>query len=162
MEFVLSAFIATLVTLPIVGYLIIFVVTKRWTKNHRKAVQYGINSSVLLLIVSVHFLIQSIFNMSLLWLVISVALLLSIAVVLVHLRFKEEIQYAKLLRGMIAHVNLIPINKIEDGKYTKSSNENIIRFRDYLNDHGIVATIRRELGSDISAACGQLRKQNLN
>ena len=68
----------------------------------------------------------------------------------------------KLLRGMIAHVNLIPINKIEDGKYTKSTNENIIRFRDYLNDHGIVATIRRELGSDISAACGQLRKQNLN
>ncbi len=67
----------------------------------------------------------------------------------------------KLLRGMIAHVNLIPINKIEDGKYTKSTNENIIRFRDYLNDHGIVATIRRELGSDISAACGQLRKQNL-
>ena len=68
----------------------------------------------------------------------------------------------KLLRVMIAHVNLIPINKIEDGKYTKSTNENIIRFRDYLNDHGIVATIRRELGSDISAACGQLRKQNLN
>ena len=51
--------------------------------------------------------------------------------------------------------------KIEDGKYTKSSNENIIKFRDYLNDHGIVATIRRELGADINAACGQLRKQNL-
>lgn len=66
-----------------------------------------------------------------------------------------------LLHGMLAHVNLIPINKIEDGKYTKSTNENIIKFRDYLNDHGIVATIRRELGSDISAACGQLRKQNL-
>ncbi len=68
----------------------------------------------------------------------------------------------QLLKGMLAHVNLIPINKIEDGKYTKSTNENIIKFRDYLNDHGIVATIRRELGSDISAACGQLRKQNLN
>ena len=67
----------------------------------------------------------------------------------------------KLLKGMLAHVNLIPINKIEDGKYTKSTNENIIKFRDYLNDHGIVATIRRELGSDINAACGQLRKQNL-
>lgn len=67
----------------------------------------------------------------------------------------------KLLKGMLAHVNLIPINKIEDGKYTKSTNENIIKFRDYLNDHGIVATIRRELGADISAACGQLRKQNL-
>ena len=67
----------------------------------------------------------------------------------------------KLLKGMICHVNLIPINKIENGAYTKSSNENIIKFRDYLNDHGIVATIRRELGSDIDAACGQLRRKNL-
>ena len=67
----------------------------------------------------------------------------------------------KLLRGMNCHVNLIPINKIENGQFTKSSNENIMKFRDYLNDHGIVATIRRELGSDIDAACGQLRRKNL-
>ena len=70
-------------------------------------------------------------------------------------------ELVKLLKGMLCHVNLIPINKIENGKYTKSSNENIMKFRDYLNDHGIVATIRRELGSDIDAACGQLRKKNL-
>ena len=68
----------------------------------------------------------------------------------------------KLLKGMICHVNLIPINKIENGEFTKSSNENIMKFRDYLNDNGIVATIRRELGSDIDAACGQLRRKNLN
>lgn len=67
-----------------------------------------------------------------------------------------------LLKGMLCHVNLIPINKIEKGGFVKSSNENIIRFRDYLNEHGIVATIRRELGSDIDAACGQLRRKNLN
>ena len=67
----------------------------------------------------------------------------------------------KLLKGMLCHVNLIPINKIENGTFTKSSNENIMKFRDYLNDHGIVATIRRELGSDIDAACGQLRRKNL-
>ena len=67
----------------------------------------------------------------------------------------------KLLKGMNCHVNLIPINKIENGNYTKSSNDNIIKFRDYLNNHGIVATIRRELGSDIDAACGQLRRKNL-
>lgn len=67
----------------------------------------------------------------------------------------------KLLKGMICHVNLIPINKIENGDYTKSTNENIIKFRDYLNANGIVATIRRELGSDIDAACGQLRRKNL-
>ena len=67
-----------------------------------------------------------------------------------------------LLKGMLCHVNLIPINKIENGKFIKSTNENIIKFRDYLNEHGIVATIRRELGSDIDAACGQLRRKNLN
>jgi len=67
----------------------------------------------------------------------------------------------KLLRGMVCHVNLIPINKIENGNYTKSTNENILKFRDYLNDNGIVATVRRELGSDIDAACGQLRRKNL-
>ncbi len=66
-----------------------------------------------------------------------------------------------LLRGMLCHVNLIPINKIENGQYSKSTNENILKFRDYLNDNGIVATIRRELGSDIDAACGQLRRKNL-
>lgn len=67
----------------------------------------------------------------------------------------------QLLKGMLCHVNLIPINKIENGTFSKSTNENIIQFRDYLNAHGIVATIRRELGSDIDAACGQLRKKNL-
>lgn len=70
-------------------------------------------------------------------------------------------QLVQLLKGMLCHVNLIPINPIENGNFSKSSNENIIRFRDYLNEHGIVATIRRELGSDIDAACGQLRKKNL-
>lgn len=70
-------------------------------------------------------------------------------------------QLVKLLKGMLCHVNLIPINKIENGKFTKSTNENILKFRDYLNDKGIVATVRRELGSDIDAACGQLRRKNL-
>ena len=72
-------------------------------------------------------------------------------------------RYQKELKKALPEVDLfIPINKIEDGKFTKSTNENIMKFRDYLNDHGIVATIRRELGSDINAACGQLRRQNLN
>ena len=70
-------------------------------------------------------------------------------------------ELVKLLKGMLCHVNLIPINKIENGQYSKSTNENIMKFRDYLNDHGIVATIRRELGSDMDAACGQLRRKNL-
>ena len=73
----------------------------------------------------------------------------------------KDNELVALLHGMLCHVNLIPINKIENGKYIKSSNENIIKFRDYLNSKGITATIRRELGSDIEAACGQLRRKNL-
>ncbi len=74
---------------------------------------------------------------------------------------KAADELINLLHNMLCHVNLIPINKIENGKYVKASNENIIKFRDYLNDNGITATIRRELGSDINAACGQLRRKNL-
>ena len=70
-------------------------------------------------------------------------------------------ELVKLLKGKLCHVNLIPINKIDNGKFVKSTNENIIKFRDYLNKNGIVATIRRELGSDIDAACGQLRRKKL-
>ncbi|MBO5142355.1 MAG: 23S rRNA (adenine(2503)-C(2))-methyltransferase RlmN [Clostridia bacterium] len=72
----------------------------------------------------------------------------------------DALHLSKLLKGMLCHVNLIPINKIKDGIYEKSSVEKILAFRDYLNDKGIVATVRRELGSDISAACGQLVRQS--
>lgn len=65
---------------------------------------------------------------------------------------------ARLLKGILCHVNLIPINEIKQGEFIKSTNENIIKFRDYLNKNGITATIRRELGQDIEAACGQLRR----
>jgi len=69
---------------------------------------------------------------------------------------EDAIHLARLLKGMLCHVNLIPVNKIKGGKYEKSSTEKILNFRDTLNERGIVATVRRELGSDISAACGQL------
>lgn len=79
--------------------------------------------------------------------------------------YNDSIEDAKgiiqLLKGKLAHVNLIPINKIENGNYVKSDRTSIIKFRDYLNDNGIVATIRRSLGDDIEAACGQLRRKNI-
>ena len=71
----------------------------------------------------------------------------------------DALHLSKLLKGILCHVNLIPINKIKDGIYEKSSTEKILAFRDLLNEKGIVATVRRELGSDISAACGQLVRQ---
>lgn len=67
----------------------------------------------------------------------------------------------ELVKGMKCHINLIPINQIDEIKFKESEISNILKFRDYLNEHGIVATIRRRLGEDINAACGQLRKQKL-
>lgn len=69
---------------------------------------------------------------------------------------------AKLLRGMLVHVNLIPVNEIKDGKYKKSNKKDIERFMNILNSSGIVTTVRRELGKDIDAACGQLRQKYLD
>jgi 23S rRNA (adenine2503-C2)-methyltransferase len=74
---------------------------------------------------------------------------------------EDALSLAKLLKGMLCHVNLIPINKIKNGVYEKSDTKKILEFRDFLNEKGIVATVRRELGSDIAAACGQLVKQKL-
>jgi len=74
---------------------------------------------------------------------------------------KDAEGLAKLLKGMLCHVNLIPINEIVEGDFVRPSNENILKFRDYLNSRGIVATVRRELGTDIDAACGQLRKKSI-
>lgn len=67
----------------------------------------------------------------------------------------------ELIKDIKSHVNLIPINEIDEGGFIKSTNEDILKFRDYLNEHGIVATVRRKLGEDIEAACGQLRKKNI-
>ncbi|MDD2627346.1 MAG: 23S rRNA (adenine(2503)-C(2))-methyltransferase RlmN [Clostridia bacterium] len=73
----------------------------------------------------------------------------------------DAIELAKLLRGMIAHVNLIPVNEIKEKEYTKSKEESIKQFMTTLNSMGIITTVRRELGKDIDAACGQLRQRYL-
>ena len=70
-------------------------------------------------------------------------------------------ELAGLLKGMLCHVNLIPVNHVEERDFHKGKREDIERFARTLNNLGINATIRRELGSDISASCGQLRKKVL-
>ena len=65
-------------------------------------------------------------------------------------------QLAKLLRGKPAKLNLIPFNVFPGTRYRRSPAAVIIRFRDILNEAGVIATIRRTRGDDIDAACGQL------
>jgi 23S rRNA (adenine2503-C2)-methyltransferase len=65
-------------------------------------------------------------------------------------------QLAKLLRGHPAKVNLIPFNSFPGTRYSCSPAAAIVGFRDVLNEHGVIATIRKTRGDDIEAACGQL------
>ena len=66
---------------------------------------------------------------------------------------------AALLRGLLCHVNIIRLNDVEGTGLRKTDRENIMRFRSIIADAGITVTVRRELGTDIEAACGQLRRK---
>lgn len=67
---------------------------------------------------------------------------------------------AKKLQGMSAHVNLIPLNNVEESPLKPSPRKTVLAFQSTLEKHGITATVRRTLGSDIDASCGQLRRKH--
>lgn len=69
-------------------------------------------------------------------------------------------ELASRLNGIIAHVNLIPVNDVTGTGYRKSGEDRLRRFTAILERKGITATVRRTLGSDIEASCGQLRRRN--
>ena len=66
---------------------------------------------------------------------------------------------AKKLAGMGAHVNMIPLNNVTESGLHTSSRQAIRRFQTILEENGVTATLRRTLGSDIDASCGQLRRK---
>ncbi len=72
----------------------------------------------------------------------------------------DAAQLSDLLSGMLCHVNLIPLNKVSETGLSGSSRKHGEEFKELLAMRGINATVRRELGSDIDAACGQLRLKN--
>ncbi len=75
---------------------------------------------------------------------------------------ENALELAGKLKNMLCHVNLIPVNDVKERNFLKSSEETIQNFASVLNSKGIQTTIRRKLGSDINAACGQLRRGYLN
>ena len=68
-------------------------------------------------------------------------------------------ELAKRLKGIMCHINLIPANPVKENSFKKPDRSKIIRFRDLLIKKGVNATVRRTLGADIDASCGQLRKR---
>ena len=63
----------------------------------------------------------------------------------------------KLLKGQPGHVNLIPLNEVEESPLKPS--KRVAAFQKRLESHGVTATVRRKLGGDIDASCGQLRRK---
>lgn len=75
--------------------------------------------------------------------------------------YHSALDIKNLLKDIKSHINLIPLNKIKEYDEEPSTSENINKFKKYLEDFGFNVTIRRELGADINASCGQLRNNYL-
>ena len=74
-------------------------------------------------------------------------------------REQDAKELLRRLKGLPAHFNLIPLNHVEESPLKPSSKANVAKFQKILEDGGITATVRRTLGSDIDASCGQLRRK---
>ncbi len=75
-------------------------------------------------------------------------------------REEDARELLKRLKGLPAHFNLIPLNHVEESPLKPSSKKAVARFQQILEDGGITATVRRTLGGDIDASCGQLRRKH--
>jgi 23S rRNA (adenine2503-C2)-methyltransferase len=70
-------------------------------------------------------------------------------------------ELSKRLKGILCHVNLIPANEVPEKGHERSDDSNINNFKNILERNGLTVTIRRTLGSDINASCGQLRREKI-
>lgn len=69
-------------------------------------------------------------------------------------------ELANRLKGIMSHVNLIPANPVKENDFKRTDKETLTVFRERLEKHGVTATVRRTLGVDIDASCGQLRRNS--
>lgn len=70
-------------------------------------------------------------------------------------------ELSKRLKGILCHVNLIPANEVPEKGHERSTDNSIIQFKNILEKNGLAVTVRRTLGSDINASCGQLRREKI-
>ncbi|MBR3949753.1 MAG: 23S rRNA (adenine(2503)-C(2))-methyltransferase RlmN [Oscillospiraceae bacterium] len=76
-------------------------------------------------------------------------------------REEDAKELLRRMKGLPAHFNLIPLNHVEESPLKPSTKANVARFQKLLEDGGITATVRRTLGGDIDASCGQLRRKHI-
>ncbi|MBS4189119.1 DUF3397 domain-containing protein [Bacillus sp. FJAT-49705] len=99
MSSIFSSIIATFVTIPLLGYLLVFIISKQVTKKHKKSVHLALDVSTLLFVISVHYLIVTIWNQSFLWVIILSMLVIAIIFVLIHWKIKQEINVSRVFKG---------------------------------------------------------------
>ncbi|MBM4764032.1 DUF3397 domain-containing protein [Bacillus sp. B15-48] len=95
----ISGAVALFVTVPLIGYIVMFILSKQVTKNHRLSVLRAIDFSTLLFIISVHFLIHIIWGQSFLWVIFLFLILLAFCFVLLHWKYKQEINFPRVFKG---------------------------------------------------------------
>jgi hypothetical protein len=96
---ILSSIISIFFTIPFLGFAIVFFITKLVTKNTRKSVHKALDYTTILFIISVHFLIVTIWGKSLFWIIILIMILIAMLFVFVHWNVKEEIILKKVMKG---------------------------------------------------------------
>ncbi|WML43604.1 DUF3397 domain-containing protein [Neobacillus sp. PS3-40] len=96
---IFTSIIAFLITMPLIGLFTTYFVIKKRTKNHRKSLHRALDYTTIFFIFAVHFLIITIWEKSLFWLIILFLLVLALAFVIVHWKIKKEIIFLNVLRG---------------------------------------------------------------
>jgi hypothetical protein len=96
---VISSIIATFVTIPLLGYIIVFVISKLLTKNHRKSVKIAIDITTLLFVISDYYFIKAIWGISLFWLILLIMVIIAIVFVFAHWKINHEIHFIKVFKG---------------------------------------------------------------
>lgn len=99
MENIFSTMFATLITVPIFAYFVVFIIAKQMTKKHKKAVRIALDTTTLFFILSVHYLIVTIWHFSLLWLIFIIMILMAMVSLFLQWKFKEEVDYKKVFLG---------------------------------------------------------------
>lgn len=96
---IISSFIAILITIPIMVYLLVFVISKQFTKSHRKSVHLALDVSTIFFILSVHFLVVTIWGHSFLWAIFIFMLCCAIIFLIINWKLKGEIIFTRFFKG---------------------------------------------------------------
>jgi hypothetical protein len=96
---VFSSLIATLVTIPLLGYLAVFIISKQITKKHKRSVHIALDVSTLFFILAVHYLIVVIWDKSYLWMIVLSLLITAVTFIIMHWRIKQEVNMRALFKG---------------------------------------------------------------